>query len=213
MAEEKIKLNKTELKRQKDLLKQRQEFLPVLELKKQQLQQVVDSIKPHIQEKLQNIEDRIDKMSNWYQFLSEEVGFPLNKLFEISKVDTTEENIAGVDVPNFETVEYKDYEYDLFLTPAWLDFAQRELRELTSLREEVKILKKKRDLLSEELRQTTIRVNLFEKILIPQHKENIKKIKIFLADMEVFQISIAKIAKSKSEESRELMKSKPKKEG
>jgi V/A-type H+-transporting ATPase subunit D len=110
-------------------------------------------------------------------------------------------------------VEYKDYEYDLFLTPAWLDFAQRELRELTSLREEVKILKKKRDLLSEELRQTTIRVNLFEKILIPQHKENIKKIKIFLADMEVFQISIAKIAKSKSEESRELMKSKTKKEG
>jgi V/A-type H+-transporting ATPase subunit D len=213
MAEEKIKLNKTELKRQKDLLKQRQEFLPVLELKKQQLQQVVDSIKPHIQEKLQNIEDRIDKMSNWYKFLSEEVGFPLNKLFEISKVDTTEENIAGVDVPNFETVEYKDYEYDLFLTPAWLDFAQRELRELTSLREEVKILKKKRDLLSEELRQTTIRVNLFEKILIPQHKENIKKIKIFLADMEVFQISIAKIAKSKSEESRELMKSKTKKEG
>ncbi len=199
MAEEKIKLNKTELKKQKDLLKQRQEFLPVLELKKQQLQQVVDSIKPQIQEKIQSIEETIDNMSGWYQFLSEQVGFPLSKLYEISRVDTTDENIAGVDVPNFENVEFKDFEYDLFLTPAWIDYAQDRLRKLTSLKEEVKVLKRKRDLLAEELRQTTIRVNLFEKILIPQHKENIKKIKIFLADMEVFQISIAKIAKSKSE--------------
>jgi V/A-type H+-transporting ATPase subunit D len=206
MAEEKIKLNKTELKIQKDLLKQRQEFLPVLELKKQQLQQVVDSIKPQIQEKIQIIEDTIDKMSSWYQFLSEQVGFPLNKLYEISRVDTTDENIAGVDVPNFEEVEFKEFEYDLFLTPAWIDYAQDRLRKLTSLKEEVKVLKKKRDLLAEELRQTTIRVNLFEKILIPQHKENIKKIKIFLADMEVFQISIAKIAKSKSEEEKEKSK-------
>ncbi len=197
MAEEKIRLNKTELKLQKDLLKQREMFLPVLELKKQQLQKVVDSIRPLINDKVEEIKGIVESTSNWCRFLSEDVGFPVERLFDVERVITSEENIAGVDVPTFERVDFKDFEYDLFLAPVWIDLAKDKLRELTSLREEVRTLQKKRDLLSEELRQTTIRVNLFEKKLIPEHKENIKKIKIFLADLEVFQISIAKIAKSK----------------
>ncbi len=63
--------------------------------------------------------------------------------------------------------------------------------------EEVRVLEERRRLLSEELRQTTIRVNLFEKMLIPEHRGNIKKIKIYLGDQEVAAISIAKIAKEK----------------
>ncbi len=198
MAEEKIRLNKTELKTQKDLLKQREMFLPVLELKKQQLQKVVDSIRPVIDSKIDDIKKMTESVSEWCRFLSEEVGFPVDNLFEIERVITTEENIAGVDVPNFNSLVFSEFEYDLFLTPVWIDLAKEQLRALVSLREEVKVLKQKRDLLAEELRQTTIRVNLFEKKLIPEHKENIKKIKIFLADLEVFQISIAKIAKSKT---------------
>jgi V/A-type H+/Na+-transporting ATPase subunit D len=204
MAEEKIRYNKTELKKQKDLLKQRQEFLPVLELKKQQLQMVVDSLKPVIIEKIELINRHIEDMSRWYQFFTEEIGFPLKKLFQINRVNTVKENIAGVDVPNFEDVSFHKFDYDLFLTPSWVDQAQIKLRKLASLREEVKTLKKKRDILAEELRQTTIRVNLFEKKLIPQHKENIKKIKIYLGDQEVFAISIAKIAKGKNEEKKAL---------
>lgn len=199
MAEEKIKLNKTELKQQKDLLKQRQEFLPVLELKKQQLQIVVDALIPIIQKKIEKINAIIKSSSEWYKFFTEDIGFPLKNLYKINKVITSIENIAGVDVPNYEEVQYSDYEYDLFLTPSWVDAALIVLRELVALREEVKVLKKKKELLTEELRQTTIRVNLFEKILIPQHKENIKKIKIYLGDLEVAAISIAKIAKGKIE--------------
>lgn len=200
MSGDKIKLNKSELKRQKDMLKQREEFLPVLELKKQQLQIVVDSLNPLIENKINEVRKAINDISRWYKFFSEDTGFNLEKLFDIEKVETDTENIAGVDTPNFEKVLFNKYDYDLFLTPAWVDKAREKLRHITSLREEVNLLINKRDLLAEELRQTTIRVNLFEKILIPQHKENIKKIKIYLGDQEVAQISIAKIAKAKLEE-------------
>lgn len=202
MAEEKIKLNKTELKKQKDLLKQRQEFLPVLELKKQQLQIVVDAITPIIDEKKDNALKLINNMSDWYKFFTQDIGFPLNELYKFSNVETSEENVAGVDVPNFEKVNFIEKRYDLFVTPPWVDTAKKFLRKLASLKEEINVLETKKSLLAEELRQTTIRVNLFEKILLPQHKENIKKIKIYLGDLEVAAISIAKIAKKKIDTTR-----------
>jgi V/A-type H+-transporting ATPase subunit D len=66
-----------------------------------------------------------------------------------------------------------------------------------SLREEVKVLMRKEALLREELRTTTQRVNLFEKKLIPELKENIRKIKIFLGDEETAAVGRAKLAKGK----------------
>ena len=60
------------------------------------------------------------------------------------------------------------------------------------------------DLLCEELRQTSIKVNLFEKRMIPQCKENIRKIKIFLGDQEVAAICNAKIAKGKLKKKDEM---------
>ena len=58
-------------------------------------------------------------------------------------------------------------------------------------------MKEKQDLLSEELRQTNIKVNLFEKRMIPECRENIRRIKIFLGDQEIAAICNAKIAKDK----------------
>jgi len=49
----------------------------------------------------------------------------------------------------------------------------------------------------EELRTTTQRVNLFEKKLIPELRENIRKIKIFLGDEETAAVGRAKLAKGK----------------
>ena len=197
MAEEKIKLNKTELKNQKDLLKQREEFLPVLELKKQQLQLVVDSISPQIETWQAKIAETLTRLRHWSQFLTEPTDLPLEKLCEVAEVRTERENVAGVDVPAMKEVLFAEVTYDLFATPPWMDSAREELRLLRAAVEEVGILEQRRRLLSEELRQTTIRVNLFEKIKIPQHRQNIKKIKIYLGDQEVASISIAKIAKGK----------------
>ncbi len=195
MAE--IKLNKTELKQQKNLLDQLRKYLPTLQLKQQQLQVEVDSLTPVIEE----IKNRIVKLKTgvegWAELLTEKEDFVIYELAVADRVVTELENIAGVDVPVFEKVEFQKVEYSLFMTPIWVDQARDTMRDIVSLREEVRVIVKKQELLAEELRQTNIKVNLFEKRMIPECMENIRKIRIFLGDQEIAAICNAKIAKEK----------------
>jgi len=192
-----IKLNKTELKQQKNLLDQLRKYLPTLQLKQQQLQVEVDSLTPVIEE----INNRILKLKagveGWSELLTEKEDFVIYELAVVDRVITELENIAGVDVPIFEKVEFKNIEYSLFMTPIWVDQAKDIMRDIVSLREEMRLIVRKQELLAEELRQTNIKVNLFEKRMIPECMENIRKIRIFLGDQEIAAICNAKIAKEK----------------
>ena len=57
------------------------------------------------------------------------------------------------------------------------------------------VLLERRKILEKELKDVTIKVNLFDKILIPRAEANIKKIKIALDDQQLAQIANAKKAK------------------
>lgn len=195
MAE--IKLNKTELKQQKNLLDQLRKYLPTLQLKQQQLQVEVDSLTPVIEEVNNRILNLKTGVEGWAELLTEKEDFVIYELAVVSQVVTDLENIAGVDVPIFEKVEFKKVDYSLFMTPIWVDQARETIRDIVSLREEVRVIVKKQELLAEELRQTNIKVNLFEKRMIPECMENIRKIRIFLGDQEIAAICNAKIAKEK----------------
>ncbi len=195
MAE--IKLNKTELKQQKNLLDQLRKYLPTLQLKQQQLQVEVDSLTPVIEEVKNRILNLKTGVEGWAELLTEKEDFVIYELAVVSEVVTDLENIAGVDVPIFEKVEFKKVDYSLFMTPIWVDQARETMRDIVSLREEVRVIVKKQKLLAEELRQTNIKVNLFEKRMIPECMENIRKIRIFLGDQEIAAICNAKIAKEK----------------
>jgi V/A-type H+-transporting ATPase subunit D len=92
-------------------------------------------------------------------------------------------------------------DYSLFATPPWLDTAISALRRLLSIREELRVLLRKEELIREELRTTTQRTNLFEKKMIPELKENIRKIRIFLGDEETAAVGRAKLAKGKIQQS------------
>ena len=70
--------------------------------------------------------------------------------------------------------------------------------ELIRLRAEVHVLERQRDLLAEELRLTSQRVNLFEKVMIPRTLDNIRVIRIALGDAQTAAVARAKLAKSKN---------------
>lgn len=195
MAE--IKLNKTELKQQKNLLDQLRKYLPTLQLKQQQLQVEVDSLSPVIEKVNKRILNLKAGVEGWAELLTEKENFVIYELAVADRVITELENIAGVDVPVFEKVEFRKVDYSLFMTPVWVDQAKETMRDIVSLREEVRVIAKKQELLAEELRQTNIKVNLFEKRMIPECMENIRKIRIFLGDQEIAAICNAKIAKEK----------------
>jgi V/A-type H+-transporting ATPase subunit D len=193
---DKPKFNKTALKGQRDALAKYQKFLPILLLKKMQLQLVIRQLEPVLEAKRRELEEILTSAKPWARLLSEP-SVEIEDYLQVELVRTKKDNIAGVEVPEFDQVVYKDFLYSLFATPAWLDKAVAVLRRLVAVREELKVLLTKEALLKDELRTTTQRVNLFEKKLIPELRENIRKIKIFLGDEETAAVGRAKLAKGK----------------
>lgn len=193
---EKPKFNKTALKAQRDALAKYQKFLPILLLKKMQLQMVIRQMEPVIQAKRLELEKTMSGVMPWSKLLSDP-AMDIEDYLRVQEIIVTKDNIAGVEVPEFEKVVFKEIDYSLFLTPIWFDQALEMLKGLVAAREELRVLRQKEDLLREELRTTTQRVNLFEKKLIPELKENIRKIKIFIGDEETAAVARAKLAKAK----------------
>ncbi len=194
----KIKHTKNELKAQSEALKRFERFLPMLILKKQQLQSEIQAIEVKMAEKEAVFDGLTNAMKTWVKLLSEPVE--LNTLLSLQEIITEEGNIAGVLIPMLKEVKTNKKEYDLFSTPLWIDDAIASLEQQICLRAEVDILTQQRDCVAEELRVTAQRVNLFEKVKIPECKENIRIIKIFLGDEQTASVARGKIAKRRTQD-------------
>jgi V/A-type H+-transporting ATPase subunit D len=190
----KIKLTKNELKKQKDSLKMYQRYLPTLMLKKQQLQAEIRNTENRIRD-LKVEKDKIDEsFKRWIGVFGEKDVFTLN-IVKITAIKTSVGNIAGVSIPLFQGAEFETQAYDLARTPLWLDSAVENLKQALLLALEIKTLEDQRNLLDHELRVTTQRVNLFEKVKIPETKVHIKKIQVYLGDQQTAAVVRGKIAK------------------
>lgn len=196
MSEE-IKLTKSGLREEQQKLSQLQAYLPTLQLKKAMLQAEVNSV-------LQSIEI-MEK--EWRAFKEEIEGFSsiLEKASEESLLDFAQvlhvekhyENLTGVEIPSFDRVIFPEEEYSLFDTPPWGDQVLMKIRSFVSDREKIRVEREKLHVLEKELVEVSIRVNLFEKILIPSILGKISKIKIFLGDQALAAVAQAKVAKKK----------------
>lgn len=196
-----IKLTKNEQKVQKDLLKQYQRYLPTLQLKKQQLQQVIMTTRAELAQKEAERVQMIGNLDDWVAVFAENAIFDEDKsidtLVQPETVICRDENIAGVTVPKFEELKFKDVEYDVDDYPLWVDTALVKLREIARLDALVSTLRKQEALLEKELRSTSQRVNLFEKVKIPEAKENIRLIGVYLGDQQTAAVVRGKISKKK----------------
>jgi V/A-type H+-transporting ATPase subunit D len=190
----KIKLTKNEQKKQKDSLKMYQRYLPTLMLKKQQLQAEIRLTEIRVKE-LMDEKNRIDESFKSWIAVYGETGIFTPDLVKISSLKTAQGNIAGVTIPIFEGAEFTVTPYDLVTTPLWLDLAVERMQQVLLLDLEAQIVEEQRKRLSQELRVTTQRVNLFEKIKIPETKSNIKKIQVYLGDQQTAAVVRGKIAK------------------
>ena len=196
-----IKLTKNEQKVQKDLLKQYQRYLPTLQLKKQQLQQVIMTTRAELAQKEAERVQMIGNLDDWVAVFAENAIFDedksIDKLVQPETVICRNENIAGVTVPKFEELKFKDVEYDVDDYPLWVDTALVKLREIARLDALVSTLRKQEALLEKELRSTSQRVNLFEKVKIPEAKENIRVIGVYLGHQQTAAVVRGKISKKK----------------
>lgn len=193
----KIKLTKNELKQQRDALKRYQRYLPTLQLKKQQLQAEVRHVREEIA-RLQGQEQELETRSGrMLALFAGAEAAPLADLLAVREWQVGLRNVAGTDVPVFAGVSFLEAEYDLFAAPLWYEDALALLAELLELRLRVRLAEEQQERLEHELRVVTQRVNLFEKVKIPEARENIRRINIYIGDQQTNSVGRSKIAKGK----------------
>jgi V/A-type H+-transporting ATPase subunit D len=190
-----VKFTKNELKKQKDSLARFLRYLPTLMLKKQQLQMEIRRVALRIDELSAQIAGIRKTLNQWIGVFGEEID--LATLLSIRKIGIDTGNIAGIDIPIFRELDIAEADYDLFALPLWVDSGLQTMREILKVEAEIRILDTQRNLLGEELRITAQRVNLFEKVKIPEARESIRAIKIYLGDQQTAAVVRGKISKGK----------------
>lgn len=196
-----VKLTKNEQKKQKDQLKQFQRYLPTLQLKKQQLQMVIRQIESEVAELQVGQKKIVSALQSWVAVYNENKFFDkkhsLEHLVIIDKVIKEKGNIAGVSIPIFKQLTFQPLSYNVDHYPLWIDKGIDSLKEIATFDAKIATLLKQIELLGNELRVTSQRVNLFEKVKIPETKHNIRKIQIYLGDQQTSAVVRGKISKRK----------------
>ena len=192
-----VKLTKNELKLQKDRLRQFERYLPTWMRKKQQLQLVIQKIEREIETHKKEQAALIAQVKMWIAVYAENERYDLLSLVQIDTILKSKSNIAGVIIPTFKELTFKHIEYNPLLYPLWIDKGVSFLREVAQYDALIATLNEQIELLGRELRVTSQRVNLFEKVKIPEAKEHIRLIGIYLGDQQTAAVVRGKIAKKK----------------
>ncbi len=191
----KFQYNKTSLQTLEKQLKVRERALPTLKNKESALRIEVKRAQKDsnaISEKLSALKDEYDPMAElWCEFDS--------SLLSIKKIDLGIKKIAGVKTPYIDHIEFEVKDFDVFSKPKWFYDGIEVLKKMIGFSIEKDVYLKKMELLDHARKKTTQKVNLFEKVQIPEHKEAITKIKRFLEDEENLSKAAQKIVKNRQE--------------
>lgn len=191
-----VRASKQELKRQRDALSRFRRYLPTLQLKKRQLQMEIRRVEGEERRAESDLAAAESALQPWIALLSDEL--PLLDHLAVGDVRYGHTNVAGVEVPVLETLTFRRSPPDLHATPAFLDDAVLVCETLARLRLRRRVLAEQHRLLAAELRVTSQRVNLFEKVKIPEAERAIRTIRIALGDQQAAGVVRAKIAKAKA---------------
>ncbi|MBO1924163.1 V-type ATP synthase subunit D [Thiomicrorhabdus sp. 6S3-12] len=193
----KIALNKTALKQSRDKLGMYKRYLPSLDLKRQQLMLELQKARAETDAHLQAIEEHLAQAQDWIGLLAN-ADIKVNGLVKVTGIDEAEQNLLGVTLPLYVDTHFALESYSMLANPYWVDALVETLKEVAILRAKAAVGDKRTAILQEAVRKITQRVNLFEKRLIPETNDDIRKIKIFLDDSDRASVIRAKFAKKKT---------------
>jgi len=191
-----LAFSKASLHKEGAQLKRYKQYLPSLDLKRQQL--VIERTKAMYQ-----LADTQEQIEYCYAVVEEHLPMlssehiELNSLVTIKQVDISDENVVGVQLPYLKTINIDSKPYSLLSKPHWVDFLVIQLKKMLQLQLQLQVDQQRLDILQQAVKKVTQRVNLFDKVLIPRAQKNIRKIQIFLSDTERAAVVRAKITKKK----------------
>lgn len=189
-----LKLSKNSLQQQREQMKLNQRLLPSLDLKRRQLTVELAKTREEYERVRKAVENLDMRIGEELPMLANQ-EIELSSLVKMTGFSLVEENVVGVKLPLLEKIETEVAEYSLLAKPAWIDVLVERLKTAAEARVKVQVAEQRVKILQHAVRRMTQRVNLFDKILIPQAKKNIQRILIFLGDQERAAVSNAKLTK------------------
>jgi V/A-type H+/Na+-transporting ATPase subunit D len=196
---EQIRFNKVFLREQKQKMAMYQRFLPALEARKQQLIMELSAIRERIRGQQEIQAEILAEIGDWTA-LYWDMDQMLRFYITVREVRSVARNVAGLRIREFKEAVFDNPGYSLFSTPYSFDIVLNVTRQAISLREHLRILKEQERILLDGFRKTSQRINLYEKRLIPQCREAIRRVTVYLQDQQAAAVGVAKAAKRLTEE-------------
>ena len=185
--------NKVSLQDMQKQLKVRLDTLPILKFKEAILRAEAEKAKKKARE-VESIISTKMKANEYMDSLWRE--FPHNVIV-VKAIKTSFKNIAGVNIPQLEAVDFELKPLCLFNLPYWTLDGIVLMQELVRLRIEKKVILTRTELLEETRKKTTQKVNLYEKVQVPGYEDAISKIIKFMSDEESLGKAVQKIMKKR----------------
>lgn len=196
-----ITLSKSSLLQQRNKLRLFQRFLPSLELKRQQLTAEYKKMLLTLEE----AEQGADRASRSLKALLPILGstpMNLSGLVSVRRINLSEEDVLGLRLPTLQEVEFDEAGYSFLATPFWIEEAMTCLKETITYRLRLQVYRERVARMKGAVRRVSQRVNLFEKVLIPNAMRNVARIRIFLSDIERSAVVTSKISKARRAQER-----------
>ncbi len=196
----KFQYNKTALQDLNKQLRVRRRAVPILKNKEAALRAEVKRARDHAQE----LDERLQTQMTDYEGIARLWGEFDPALVSIAEVQLSVQKIAGIPTPVLEDIRFEVQEFSLFNKPYWFAQGMDILKKLAALTIEREVFLRKMHLLEYARKKTTQKLNLYEKVQIPDYEDAILKIKRFLEDEENLSKSAQKIVKNRLEAMNEM---------
>ena len=188
--------SKASLSKESAKLKRYKQFLPSLDLKRQQLAAERKKAQHTLLQAEFEIDQCYQKSAEMLPMLADK-SIHVKNLVKVSQLEMTEENVVGVHLPVIKKLTIDVQEYSLFTEPHWVDQLVVQLKIMMQLKLQHQVEQQRVETLGEAVKKVTQRVNLFDKVLIPKAQQDIRKIRIYLSDQERAGVVRAKSTKQK----------------
>ena len=119
-------------------------------------------------------------------------------LLRIDEIQLSERSVAGVAVSIISEIRFHVLKAGLFHQRGWVVKGTEILKEMVRLRIEADLVRKNTEVLQQARKKATQKVNLYEKVQIPQYTNAIRRIRSFLDDKENISRAAQKIVKERA---------------
>lgn len=189
----KFQYNKTALQNLRRQLSIREKALPTLKSKEAALRLEVRKITAEIDLLKEEYEMIVKENQNYNGFWTE---FP--KIVKIRNIISEQKNIAGVRVAILNKIDFSLEQISLFNMPSWIRLAISMFERLMTIQIRIEMTEARLNALAYARKKTTQKVNLYEKVQIPEYRMAIIKIKRYMEDEDNLSKSSQKIVKERN---------------